>query len=377
MRLVIYSFFLALCFFSFVQCNSKNKNSIPVLEINPKKSSINCFLSKIANDTEIVLLETNMHSIIGPMPDLIHIDEKNIIFRSKKTILIFDRKGNFSNKINAVGNGPHEYNAIMSIHVDPVNEYLYISDYESIKVFNYKGKFIEKINLTFPPAGICKNNEGYFFVPQKQMYEEENRTMLAVFDSTFTKVKSFKSRNNVSYSNLKQALFYVGKPYLMNNKVFYKEPFIDTIYQVTKNELIPHWNISLGDYEMSTKDAVSIIGGNKLRTKIRPIGISETSNYFFISYDYDNAMYKGLFTKDENKFIYHQKFTEDDYLNNKKNSFGIKNDLINEFPSFWPKYIDKECIVDFVSPIDLTENKRNELKCKEDDNPILIIAKLR
>lgn len=372
MRLVTYKLIVGLTLIA-IGCSHNPKtvlnDTFPTIHIEPKIDIENCNLSEIAKKIEIVSLETNPNSIISSMSNLVFLDKNNIIYRSDKTVIIFDGEGNYIGKVNAVGNGPEEYNSITTVDFDPNNKWIYIVDGSDIKVYNFDGEFIKKIKIPFRIGGLFKA-KNRFVIPVVQRYAEKNRDMLHILDSNLTKIKSFKSRNNDDYSKAKQMYSFMSNPYVVKNELYFREYFTDTIFRVVDTTLVPYWSITLGKYRKKIRNSLNSDDflSSLLNKKISSFGVLESINYFFISYYYGSGLYKSVFDKKKREFVFHKRFTENDMF------IGIKNDLIPNAPLFNPKFIKNNLLVSIIYPVLLNNEQLEQFNCKIDDNPLLFIV---
>lgn len=346
-------------------------DTLPTIHINPDMDEIqNINLSDIVFDVKAVKLETNSDCLIGYFSSLIHIDQDYIFFETdNKTILIFDSTGKFINKIDSFGNGPNEYNNIISTAVDTNKKEVYIMDNNKVLVFGYDCKFIRKINTTILAGGFfIDSNSQNIIAPTIQKYEQNNRDLLHILDYDFNIIKSFKSRNTDVITDIRQNLFYTSEPYKVKDKIFYKELFVDTIYQVNKNILKPYWIIDLDEKGFETYEGINTIHHQKaMKSKIAPIGIKENISFFILDYSFRNAKYFSLFEKKSKKYIFHKKYKE---LSDR----GITNDLIIGAPKFCPDYVQGDFLISLVNSSTLTKEQQDLFKRKDNDNPILFIA---
>lgn len=358
--------------------NNEQKNGdIPSIYIKPDSKVIACSISEILSDVKVVNLETTVNCHIGGHSSLIFVDNKHIICRSEKSIIIFDNQGNYLNKINAVGKGPGEYTTIVNVFFDPTKENVYIVDYDKVNIYNIDGNYFKSITQPFSSGGIYRRRNGTFIVVHKQFYNKENRDMLSLLDTSVNIYHTFKSKNPDVCKNIKQNLFFAGMPYEINGRLFYSEPFNDTIYEIVDTILTPHWSINMGDSGFKTKDGINIFNSSKASDKIPPIALRETEKYFFIEYMYKHAKYFRLYDKKCNKFIFRQKYTKEDFSDEKEPIFGLNNDITKNAPSFWPQYTNGNIIVNLVNPISLSDNQLKEFNCNAEDNPILFIGVLK
>ena len=205
-----------------------------------------------------------------------------------------------------------------------------------------------------------------------------DRKMLQVLDANLKELASFNSRNDSDFRGLKQALFFAGNPYEVDGNIFYKEPLIDTIYKVNEDKLIPHWVVTSKGYKMDMRDALTLKKSPGASDKMTTPGIKETKTRFYINYFYKNAKYHSVFDKVLNSFVFHKKYTQDDFEKSQgKLSFGFTNDVIEKAPNFWPSFIGKNIIVSATLPVTLNQEQLDSFNVKEDDNPILFIAEFK
>jgi hypothetical protein len=357
--------------------NGHKHEVIPTIHIKPNLKAIPCSLSEILSDIKVVHLETTSNSFIGSLSSLIFIDNQNIICRSEKRIIIFDNQGKYLNKIDAVGKGPGEYTTIVNAYFDPIEKYIYIIDYDYVKIYSLDGNYIKSLTLSFFSGGIYRKSNGEVIVIHKQLYNKGNRDMLSLLDTSFNIYHSFKSKNPDVCKDVQQNLFFAGTPYEINGRLFYVEPFVDTIYEINDTILTPHWSINMGDRGFKTKDGINSSNYDKALDKIPPIALHETEKYFFIDYTYNYAKYMSLYDKKRNKYIFHQKYTKEDFSNETVPIFGLNNDIIKNAPLFWPQYTNGNIIVSLVDPVSLSDNQLKEYNCNLEDNPILFIGILK
>jgi hypothetical protein len=345
--------------------------------IDPYLENISCPLSEIIENIKVVHLETSPNCLIGYFSYLIFLNDKYIVFVSNKSILIFDNQGKYLSKIDALGKGPKEYGTIVNAFVDPINKMIYIVDYDDIKLYNFAGEYSSTFKLSSSSGGVYRRSNGKFVVVCSQGYSYEKREMLHLLDSNFNVYHTFYSNNPDVCKDIKQNLFFAGTPYEINGRLYYNEPFVETIYEISDTLLIPHWIISSGDRGYKTKDGISSINSHLAFNKIPPLGLRETENYFFINYTFRRGVFRSLFDKRNNKFIFHQEFSPRDFPANSSPSLGMKNDLIENSPLFWPKYINNSTIVSLAEPVSMTEEQRKKLGCTQDDNTVLFIGELK
>ena len=378
MRLEGYKFILFVSIIMLVGCSAETgKKDFPTINIDPEMAERDCLLSELATDVKVISLETNSQCIIGSFSNLLYLNDENIIYKSGNSIILFDGNGKYKKKISAVGKGPHEYSKILKARIDAINELIYIIDFNAIKIYDFKGNFINKFATSISPSDIIKLKNNDFLVPVFQNYKEINRNELFLFDTSFNKIRPFKSKN-LEVIKVRQNYRVRGTVYHIDDAVIYTNFINDTIFKVTDTNLVPHWFIDLGKYKMSTEEKLNLTKGRDALengNKIDLREVFESSNYFFIKYSFMGNAHFVVYNKETgqciNRLVYNfNKNKEYDGMVN----FGIKNDLIKYAPAFRPKYINGKTIVSSINPIYLNKEQRELFKCKEDDNPVLFVA---
>lgn len=146
------------------------------IQINPSQVDI----EKYVKNKSFTRLETNDQSIISKVDKImIFNDEFYLLDSSSKSILVFNKNGNFIRKLNREGRGPGEYQKINDFSIDLENEQLIIlsnvqnnlllynvNTFEYIKSIAFKEglypSFVEcisKNNFALGKNHVCFNNE--------------------------------------------------------------------------------------------------------------------------------------------------------------------------------------------------------------------------
>ena len=113
------------------------------------------YLSEITKDYQLIKLETNPHCLINKIYKIYFAKDKIIVLDGspffgtrgpeKQSLLIFDNKGRFLNKIGKKGKGPGEYHSIINLCIDERNEIIYVlSGDQSIIQYRFSGEFLTK-----------------------------------------------------------------------------------------------------------------------------------------------------------------------------------------------------------------------------------------
>jgi|GEM_PF-3186872 len=372
-------FLLAALCLGFSGCKrDANMSSFPTVVIDPNAKEIPLSTSGIFGEMKAVPLETHPDALVDWQVQFLYLDQRNIILLSRNRVLVFDANGKYLSKIDALGKAGHEYETISNAFVDADRQEVYIIDYQHIKIFDYKGRHLRTARLPQQSGGLYRRNDGSFVVIAQQFYKEENRDALYLLDTAFNLLKSFKSVNpDVCHDQ--QNLFLSDEPYEVDGRLFFKELFVDTLYEITGDTLKSCWYFDMQGRGLATKDVINSENSRKApKTKIAPMAPRDMGNYFFFSYQYNYGWNFSIFDKNRRKYVFHKRFTKDDFPDVEDVPIlGMNNDLIDNAPRFWPNYMRNDTMADLISPAALDKTQLRAFKAKIDDNPIVVIGVLK
>ena len=347
----ILTFYLLLLSFPTSFGQNLNKSSLIVFDLEKafsRQSEVP--LSKFLNNINYVALETNPHSIIGRFAHF-EVTDEYIIVRDNsipKQILLFDRKtGKFIKSIGKYGRGPNEYSRFSYIPYDPDKRVLYAvnslrqllvynlsdSDVEIIKTPDLVGSGeiiqLKKQEMSFDIMMDDKIFVGYFINP---LGMEKN--VLALF----TKDEVLKIFPN--YQALKTMSHGVGglmndnhTIYRQDNKIYFLEVFSDTLFQLTRDSLIPRYYFKMGKFNVTWQ--INATMDHKLGMNyFYMLGIDESTKYLFINTLFKGTQYLGYVDK----------------LNNTVTFCKLNSSGVSAFKDDISGLLD-------VRPVDITEKK--------------------
>lgn len=131
-------------------------------------------MDKTLRSVFYVKLETNPESVIGTIDRVFCDDGKIFVFDKKmESVLIFDMKGKYLNKIASKGKGPGEYIILEDINLNVFKKRLEIPDVfrKRVLFFNYQGKFTGELKFDKQIySNLTSNKEGEFII-HNQMRE--------------------------------------------------------------------------------------------------------------------------------------------------------------------------------------------------------------
>lgn len=394
--LILYSTILLITFLSFFSCK-KNRKKETIREINVVSAYENrriIKLSDIAQSVEYIQLSSR-DSLVG-VARQIFIDPENIIVVAFKQQFLFRRKtGEFIREIGQFGRGPNGYR-FTRINL-PYNESRktiysgswkedvleYALDGRVLKVFqkprNIKrlGAFVwanDSVHVCYAPNFTGDDTAKLLF------YNRKNDII-----STISTNDRFERNPNryISWGE-KEGWFY-----RFDNRLFFKELFNDTIFEIKYKKLVPKYEFFSDKYKPDSYKR-NYITNEEMKSFYLIENFFESANFLFFTLNYKGELRAGLFDKRKKEAYITDSKKADSFFFNIP-CFGFNNDIDN-FIQFYPQYINENN--ELIASVDAFEisnwfnnNKekisqlspylQNLKNIKENDNPIIMIAKLK
>ena len=228
---------------SFVSCqNVKETNSSVkniLLDMDTKKE---LRLSEIADTVEVILLEQTDESDIARVERILPYKEKYYVMSSigfsNGRVHVFDKDGDFIQKIDKRGGGPGEYEDLQDIAINSRNdELVFMTQPKGIFRYDLEGNFISKVKGGYG-MNVAADAQGNFYKTDR-CYEETPNRLLMINDKdsiSFGKIEAdyFVMVNHYSFTNEFDS---------HNGRVYYSYPCCDTIFDVTGGKKVPVWYI--------------------------------------------------------------------------------------------------------------------------------------
>jgi hypothetical protein len=335
----------------------------------------------------------------------------------------FNRDGKFLGEIGRYGQGPAEYTMIFNMSVDEKEQAIYLSNRgETILKYSWNGVFLQSIKK--PETSSYLDN--IIFLRDSQFIGhvcngtgQENYNFI-IFNDSAEIIKSFY--NYIKFervaTNFNVISIFSMEPYKVSQNMYLKELSNDTLYCLNEqNNLIPQFYFDLGKYiypvhirqVFDNEDSRNLIGIPK---NTNPIIGTPGQIFFSTSAGLNIPKPKGIVRTipawgggtidiEENSpvGIYDIGTKRTRLLDTDPVSRipGLINDLDGGL-SFWPRYLtsDNE-LIDFWQSYEMKEYLTEEyfaahqikdpvahqrLKTllqdlKEDDNPVIVVAKLK
>lgn len=392
---------------------ARMKNVIPVESSVGNYKIVN--IAEYADEIEYIPLETNESSLISEIKQIIYEDGSILIADRANNCYLFDNTGRFIRNIGGLGNGLGEYLPVIQIF--KCDSFVYVIDVAKMSIYDENGIFIDKYD--FQPDRIpVKYTEHYMFrlsPLNENMFVMNTISMdgdypkAIVFKIDQNKIKIINEyKNNIKLDKPKKTLSTdeLGLIYNFKKNTRIYKIINDTIFSINSDSKIEGLYIfELGKY----KPSISFLEGKEetnnimdyfdIRNKyIFPIKIIESNNNLFIEFNF--GKHTPELIKSINRQGVEYNITEVYSVFDKKTGvltlmkqpikgkLGFKNDIDNG-PTIWPNYISSndemiaylspEEFMEYYTKIESPTAQMTEVatKIKEDDNPILMIVKIK
>ena len=398
---------LVFCMFSiFISCNNnevsfksliENKNLIK-LSINSISDNPSIEIDSLIDSIYYIKPQVSDNSLIGEYSKILFEDNKVFILENSKTnkaVYAFAMDGKFLFNINARGDGPGEYVSIHDFYVDANNKQVGILDRSQILKYDYKGKFIGKLDLRkYLVKNIIYNNNFIYAYTYSYCFENKCHNL-----------KVFNMQGELVYSDypLEKSLqdfpLASDKIYLNadSDKVFFNSLNNDTIYRFEKDHLTPEVVVDFAEYKYPDDEFHKLLDKGEdviselsyLRdSKYALFGINNfslTSDYLFTSFLKGYTVYYALFSfKTKNKRIFSSLKPSDNILITPRiifaNDHFIYSILDAEYLDWHKRHEESLGITDPHKDFSKTRIDRYNYLLKDiniDDNAVIAVMKFK
>ena len=379
-------------------CSEKNTDKGEVLSVDvrellkDKDAMKNVFATDEIETVEYIPLEITQDdaSLIAGILDFSVSDDFIYILPIKENkILQFDKKGHFIKNVVTYGEGPNEYNGFpQNIYVDDAMDRLYIANMDKTWEYTLSGECVavrkrdNMISYEYKIAPDRYAAVSYLGVP----FHIPGIFGIGVFseqEDTVAMKKNFLSPENVpeevsGFTNVTVAW--------NQNSVLFKTASNDTVFRLTKDEIAPAYILNLRN------SAQEIVRGLKVRNSdgaapddIWVWDMLETPSYFYYRFMLDNNFYIGALNRLTGTASWEHCSTPTDdiyqlvQLNRLLALTGMKSSKTNA--PFWGSCFKDELVQIITAPEWVFFKEKGLVQgldnITEDDNPIVVIAKVK
>ncbi|MDR0698279.1 MAG: 6-bladed beta-propeller [Tannerella sp.] len=419
MKKIIHLFCIAV---SLIACSGqKQVGEYPIIDVvSSVENYKRVYCSDYFSSMELIPLETSDNCIVAGYTRhigcMILLNNDFIFMEGEKNLYAFDRTGKFLNPVGQIGQGPDEYLYLTDYYFNTDGSTIFINAGDSRRILEYdfNGKYIQSVSIPVVegiPLTECSYIGNNLFVGQITNSTGKIKNKYCLFDRNGDTVKCFPNyiffdRVGDYWTGFDRALC----PMLIDDHVYVKDYYNDTIYTLVDYTLRPAYVLGLGKYSFF-KEAME--GGvPSLYSKVFILQyILGTPNYFFYSIGvphlFSRPKVKPIFNQWQNKFVTadHEVCGIYDIAANTNilldtdtyHQRGIINDLNGGLPFFPRYYAGDGVVVDYWTAAEMKEMLTDEyfaaqtitdqaghqklkeilINLKDDDNPVIVVAKLK
>jgi hypothetical protein len=355
------------------------RTSVPIIDLTKiPKNEQNVKMSSFASEVKYLPLESTENCIIVGGPRFFHYDSFIIVCAHRQIMVFNAENGKFIRQISDHGHGPSEF--VNSTGSYLKNGEIIITavgwDSELIE-FSIDGKMVNKIKASnYPREKAWLTDDLYVFNYIKR--SNSDSVLLQVYDSKNAKVlKTFKDDREFLKTN---RIGYCGAFFHRHNsQLFMKECFMDTIFRITKQKMLPVYVFNSGKFSPPyyEKDKADLSQFHFINP------IIQSDNWLFFVLHFKKQIYNCFFDKRTQQVSISYGI--------KTENIGYEND-VDGFVPFIPQTLNENNeLVGYVYPYrirqwfndnpDKAAKLSPELKkfrnISNNDNPVLMLVKLK
>ncbi|NDV57812.1 6-bladed beta-propeller [Bacteroides sp. 519] len=353
-----------------VSCKQEKPES-NILIFEPQKATHEFKLSDFVES--ITYIQFDSTKIFAGFDERAVITDKFIFLGTNIGIFKYNKKGEFIQEIGGIGEGPMEYGQYYQITKSEFEEKLFIYSYpESILIYDFKGNFLNRIKLEVP-LDICQclrqyNNHFYFF---KYISSGISQPDLWIIINENGEWVSSKKDENLFFDN-DFGDRPTWSPTDYNNSSIYWNMYNDTIYRISKSGVDVFGVFGNGKYRLTPQNGGNPEGCLKMNC------IVETNRFIL----FDWFLMTGKWT--DNKTIYDKqskifKNTDKPIINDIDGGIPLRfrRSVQIDGNQYLETYIYPEKLIEAFLASDTPESRALAETIDEEGNPIMVLYKLK
>jgi hypothetical protein len=321
MKSVVIVLILSFCFLISCKNSTENcKSDFVKLDLekslsNPKEVSLRSFVDKVT----FIPLETTPKALISQLTIYDVTDESFIVktglFKDQHIFLFSRATGKFVREISKEGRGPGEFAAFTHIPYNKTKKELYaINISGEIQAYDIDGRNTDKIKI--PSWKYNKDGKDKLLIPEifnARMLDENiyaayvknnigDDTKKIVLFSKDSVVKIFPNylrwKGNVDVKTRVSESKALGLFYNWDNKLYFFETWCDTLYQVTREKLIPRYYFDWGEFKAPYSKQMEHLKPNSNWCFM--LDMEENKNFIYFVFTSNNNIHQGFIEKSTN-----------------------------------------------------------------------------
>ena len=233
------------------------KKAPVVVDVDMKSDENTLPLDSLFEFVSAVKLETTNDNLLGDVWDILFLDDKIIVedMEYTKSLTVYDQVGNYLHKIGMLGQAPNEYAFLDYVSADSNGIRLTDIGGQKIMQFDLNGNMLQSVKMPFF-AERCE------LLSDNMLVSQSDGGIVADGIACKPRIVVSDLQGNVSFSAFptdhheNYHLSIVHPMRKFKNDLFFIPPYNDTIYQITKEGIYPHYILDIkrqGDINQDDK----------------------------------------------------------------------------------------------------------------------------
>ena len=347
-------------------------------------------LSEIAEKITFVPLETTDTVLISKpkLMSIVYVDRK-IVIPCSIGLLAFDENGKFLNTISQRGQGPKEYVQLLCVSANEELGVIYLQTGHKMMTYYPNGSFVKENRIPIGQSLETLVMQDSITISSIWNNTGKKPYRLLLSDTKGDTLKAFPQYDhfdmpegwNWIYRNNKEDNLYTYK-----GEAVYRDYYCDTIYNITRDALLPRYLLKMGKYQLPKDlrlEAAFVTSDRERDEKLklaenylRPT-LFENDRYIIMPYTTWNIWDKSL---PPYLMIYNRETKE--CIKVKDGAFV--NDMMGDLPFCPDARIAENVLAEWWEATELLELAEEGVKLpdnlknlKEDDNGVLVLVHLK
>jgi len=257
-------------------------------------------LSRLVNGIKYLKLESTSESVIAGNAQYEFTNDYVIVRQAgasrKYQILLFDKAtGKFIREIGKAGRGPEEYFIYSPIPYNPVSKEIYtIDNSRNILAYDLNGivtrRIVTSVLKDYKVAAFASMVDYETFVAQvlNNTGTEKVKLILMAKDGSIKKIPNTLTYNKPEIvKNYSTPFWGFFSFYIWDNKTNFVEIYCDTLYQVTKESMIPRYFFNWGKYNSSYSEQLWMTDRDRFNKNFAIMNIFENKSHIFVQANFN------------------------------------------------------------------------------------------
>ena len=239
----------------------------------------------------------------------LYADGNNIILIGFRQMYVFDRmSGQLKHEIGTVGRGPEEYEK--TLHYNAYDEKRKVitagkQGSQSLIEYNINGGVVNEINFTQQVGDVVTHFDDDIYVTYMQNWFGNNMPRIKLLNELSKEINIFYHHIKLE-SEPKRSGTKKGKFYKFDERLMFFEEYLDTLYQITKDKMVPRYYLSMGQFAPKYMDQFDLNyrKSGRMDGNIHMVVMFESARYIFMRYVYNQYWYwHAVYDKDLNIIV--------------------------------------------------------------------------